>query len=82
MYGETSGMLRDALGELLRQHRIQQRIGGAGIHTVPVTTTVAERGLIGQQVARYRQAVLVWCHQAMQAANPRIGLEGSTVHDI
>ncbi len=39
MYGETSGMLRDALGELLRQHRIQQRIGGAGLHTVPETTT-------------------------------------------
>lgn len=78
MYGETSGILRDTLGELLRQHRIQQRIGGAGIHTVPVTTTVAERRVIGQQVSRYRHAVLVWCHQAMRAANPRIGLEGST----
>ena len=78
MYGETSGMLRDALGELLRQHRIQQRIGGAGIHTVPETTTVEERKTIGQQIARYRYAVLVWCHQAMHAANPRIGLEGSS----
>lgn len=78
MYGETSGMLRGALGELLCQHRIQQRIGGAGIHTVPVTTTAEERRVIGQQIARYRHAVLVWCHQAMQAANPRIGLEGST----
>lgn len=78
MYGETSGMLRDALGELLRQHRIQQRIGGAGIHTIPETTTVTERAAIGQQIARYRHAVLVWCHQAMQAANPRIGLDGST----
>ena len=75
MYGETSGMLRDALGALLRHHRIQQRIGGAGIHTVPVTTTVDERKMIGQQIARYRYAALVWCDQAMHAANPRIGLD-------
>lgn len=78
MYGETSGMLRDALSELLRQHRIQQRIGGAGIHTVPVITTVDERTVIGQQIARYRCAVLAWCHQAMRAADPRIGLQGRT----
>jgi hypothetical protein len=78
MYGETSGMLRDALAELLRQHRIQQRIGGAGLHTVPETTTVDERKAIGEQIARYRYAVLVWCDQAMRAANPRINLEGST----
>ncbi|QZY27833.1 hypothetical protein [Nocardioides coralli] len=78
MYGETSGMLRDALSELLRQHRIQQRIGGAGLHTVPETTTPDERKVIGEQIARYRYAVLVWSHQAMRAANPHINLEGST----
>jgi hypothetical protein len=78
MYGESSGMLRDALGELLRQHRIQQRIGGAGLHTLPETTTLDERKAIGEQITRYRYAVLVWCHQAIRAANPRINLEGST----
>lgn len=78
MYGETNGMLREALGELLRQHRIQQRIGGAGLHTVPETTTPDERKVIGEQITRYRYAVLVWSHQAMRAANPRINLEGST----
>lgn len=78
MYGEASGMLRDAFGVLLRQHRIQQRIGGAGLHTVPETTTVDQRKAIGEQIARYRYAVLVWCHQAMRAANPRINLKGST----
>lgn len=77
MYGETSGMLRDALGELLRQHRIQQRIGGAGLHTVPETTTVEERKEIGEQIARYRHAVVFWCHLATRAANPHINLEGS-----
>ncbi|GAB2447045.1 hypothetical protein GCM10027062_30720 [Nocardioides hungaricus] len=70
MYGETSGMLRDALGELLRQHRIQHRIGGPGLHTVPETTTIAERAAIGERIARYRHSVLTWCHQAMRATSP------------
>lgn len=74
MYGENTRLLRDSLRELLTQHRIQQRIGGAGIHTVPETTTVTERQEIGEQIARYRHTVLVWCHQAIQAANPRINL--------
>lgn len=78
MYGGTSGMLRDALAELLRQHRIQQRIGGAGLHTVPATTTVDDRKAIGEQIARYRYAVLAWCRQAMDTGNQRINLEGST----
>lgn len=74
MYGENTSLLRDALRELLTQHRIQQRIGGSGIHTVPETTTVAERKEIGEQIARYRHAVLVWSHQAMCAASPSIDL--------
>ncbi|MGD9960494.1 hypothetical protein [Nocardioides sp.] len=78
MYGENTRLLRDSLRELLTQHRIQQRIGGAGLHTVPETTTVSERQVIGEQIARYRHAVLVWCHQAMRAANPRINLSGTS----
>lgn len=78
MYGENTRLLRDSLRELLTQHRIQQRIGGAGIHTVPETTTVTERQEIGEQIGRYRHAVLVWCHQAMRAANPRINLTGTS----
>jgi hypothetical protein len=78
MYGENTRLLRDSLRELLTHHRIQQRIGGAGLHTVPETTTVAERREIGEQIARYRHAVLVWCHQAMRAANPRINLGGTS----
>lgn len=33
---------------------------------------------IGEEIARYCHAVLVWCHQAMQAANPRINLTGTS----
>lgn len=76
MYGDNSGLLRDSLSELLTHHRIQQRIGGAGQHTVPESTTVEERRDIGEQIARYRHAVLVWAHQALRAANPGINLEG------
>lgn len=78
MYGESGSHLRAELTTLLRQHRIQQRLGGKGIHTVPETTTVEEREELGQQIARYRNAVLAWCQQAVRAANPRINLEGTS----
>ena len=78
MYGENSGHLRHALGVLAREHRIQQRLGGKGTHTVPETTTVEEREELGKQIRRYRQSVLTWCLQAVRAPNPRINLEGTT----
>jgi hypothetical protein len=78
MYGENSGQLRDAVGVLLREHRIQQRLGGKGIHTVPENTTEAEREELGKQIRRYRQSVLTWCLQAVRAANPSIDLDGTT----
>jgi hypothetical protein len=70
MYGENGQLLRAELSSLLRQHRVQLRIGGGGTHTVPVTTTAAEREQIGQQIRRFRQAALVWCHQATVAVAP------------
>jgi hypothetical protein len=78
MYGENGGLLRAELATLLRQHRIQQRLGGPGIHTVPESTTPEQRQALGEQISRYRHAVLVWCLQAVRAANPRINLEHST----
>ena len=78
MYGENSGHLRHALGVLAREHRIQHRLGGKGIHTVPETTTVEEREELGKQIRRYRQCVLTWSLQAVRAANPRINLDGTT----
>ncbi|WP_460810319.1 hypothetical protein, partial [Nocardioides salsibiostraticola] len=72
MYGENSGKLRAELTILLRQHRIQQRIGGAGSYTVPETTTSEERKRLGEQIDRYRHAVLVWSVQAIRATDPGI----------
>ena len=71
MYGENGHLLRAELSSLLRQHRIQLRIGGPGTHTVPVTTTVEERAQIGEQMRRYRQSALAWCLQATIAVAPR-----------
>jgi hypothetical protein len=70
MYGENIGLMRAELSTLLRHHRIQQRIGGEGIHTVAATTSADERRQIGELIRHYRQGVLVWCHQATIAAAP------------
>ena len=78
MYGENASRLRTELATLLRQHRIQQRLGGKGLHTVPETTSLEARDELGQQIARCRHGVLVWCLQAVRAANPRINLEGTS----
>jgi len=75
MYGENTALLRTALTTLLRQHRIQQRLGGKGIHTVPETTTVVEREELGHQIARFRHTVLAWCLQAANATSPSTDLE-------
>src|SRR3954452_14339837 len=70
MYGENGGLMRAELSALLRQHRIQQRIGGEGIYTVAASATADQRRQSAEQVRRYRQGVLVWCHQATIAAAP------------
>jgi len=78
MYAENGGLLRAELSTLLRQHRVQQRLGGAGSHSIPETTTVDERRLLGEQIRRYRHSALVWCIQAVRAANPRMNLTGTS----
>lgn len=61
MYGETGAPMRKELAALLRQHRVQQKLRG------PTQETRAELGLL---IREYRQSVLVWMGQAMQAAQP------------
>lgn len=70
MYGENGALLRAELSALLKQHRVQLRLGGGGSHSVPVTTSKAAREEIGKQIRRYRQSVLVWCQQASRAVAP------------
>ena len=77
-YGENGHQLRSELTRLLRQHRIQQRLGGPGIHTVPESTTAEQRALLGEQIQRFRYATLAWCLHAVVAASPRLSLERTT----
>src|SRR3954449_1530679 len=74
-YGENGSQFRAELTALLRQHRIQQRLGGPGIHTVPESTTAEQREQLGEQIQRYRYATLAWCLHAVVAANPRLNLD-------
>jgi hypothetical protein len=77
MYGTNGQQLREELTTLLRQHRIQQRLGGQGSHSIPVTTSPERREELGQLIQRYRYAAIAWCLHAVAAANPRAGLEAS-----
>jgi hypothetical protein len=72
MYGANGNQLRAELTTLLRQHRIQQRLGGPGTHTAPESTTAEQRELLGKQIQRYRYATLAWCLNGVVAADPRI----------
>jgi hypothetical protein len=60
MDGETGTMMRQELAGLLRQHRVQQRLGGP-------PEAREEAGLL---IRQYRQNVLLWCSQAMRATSP------------
>jgi hypothetical protein len=61
MYGENGAAMRRELAALLRQHRIQHRIGDPA---------QPDRAVHGVQIRQYRQSILIWCTQAMQAASP------------
>ncbi|WP_148046757.1 hypothetical protein [Nocardioides pocheonensis] len=63
MYGENGAAMRRELAALLRQHRIQLRLGGP---------SEPDRDGQGLQIRQYRQSVLIWCNQAMKAASPLI----------
>ena len=73
-YGENSSQLRSELATLLRQHRIQQRLGGPGSHSVPESTSPEQRVELGRLIQLCRQATMVWCHQAVVAADPAVAL--------
>ncbi len=61
MYAETGAAMRHELAALLRQHRVQQQLGGP---------TREARVELGNLIREYRQSVLVWMNQAMHAARP------------
>lgn len=72
MYGDNGALLRAGLTQLLRQHRIQQRVTGRHWRTAPDIAAEASRLEASQLIRTYRQAVLVWCHQTAAAINPYV----------
>jgi len=69
MYGENGSRMRSELAVLLRQHRVQQRLGGPG-SKFRATTTAAEREEYGSLIRRYRQGILAWCAGSVETARP------------
>lgn len=69
MYGETGTQLRTELAALLRQHRVQQTLGGPSARS-GATTTVADRQAYGDLIRRYRASILTWCDLSLEAARP------------
>lgn len=69
MYGENAGNLRVALTGLLREHRIQHHVGTPALPTIH-DNTPADQVALGQQMTRYRNAVLTWSLQAVRATRP------------
>lgn len=77
-YGENGREVRAQLTALLRQHRIQHRLGGQGMPAQSETTTPEQREELGRLIQRYRYVTLVWCLHAVAAANPRANLDTLT----
>ena len=75
-YGDVASRLRDTMIWLLERRRITQQLGGPGSFRVPVTTTEADRLAMGEEIQRYRAAVLTYCLEAVRAVTPTADLDG------
>ncbi|WP_344779031.1 hypothetical protein, partial [Nocardioides panacisoli] len=70
MYGETGDLLRSELAALLRQHRIQQRLGADSSSNTREIASAEARAADGQVIQQYRRTILNWCAQTVLAATP------------
>jgi hypothetical protein len=66
MYGQNGDRMRTELAALLRQHRVQHRLGSSP------SQSPAEREAAGLLILRYRHTVLAWCAEAVMAAKPLV----------
>jgi hypothetical protein len=66
MYGENGDRMRTELAALLRQHRVQHRLGSSG------SEPASDREATGLLIRRYRHTILAWCAQAVLAAKPLV----------
>ena len=75
-YGDVASRLRETMTWLLERRRITQQLGGPGSFRIPVTTTDADRLAMGEEIQRYRAAVLTYCLEAVRGATPTADLDG------
>ena len=75
-YGDVASRLRETMTWLLERRRITQQLGGPGSFRVPVTTTETDRMAMGEEIQRYRAAVLAYCLEAVRAVTPTADLDG------
>jgi hypothetical protein len=75
-YGDVASRLRETMTWLLERRRITQQLGGPGSFRIPVTTTEADRSVLGEEIQRYRAAVLTYCVEAVRAVTPTADLDG------
>lgn len=75
-YGDVASRLRETMIWLLERRRITQQLGGPGSFRVPVTTTEDDRLAMGEEIQRYRAAVLTYCVEAVRAVTPTADLDG------
>ncbi len=73
MYAESGRMLREAMADLLGQHRVLQQIS---THTRASSSPAEERAraAAGAMIARYRKSVLTWCAETSRAIDPYVEL--------
>jgi hypothetical protein len=74
-YGENGSLLRAALIELMRYRRVQWQLYRREGQSRPTSQTAEERRQAGEQIRRYRQAILVWCRQVVTAADLQLHLD-------
>lgn len=69
-YGEVSARLRETMIWLLERRRIIQQLGGPGSYRIPVTSTEADRAVMGTQIQAYRDAVFTYCLHSIRTLTP------------
>lgn len=70
MYGENSGRLRDALAALLGEYRVNYQVLRDVSRTGSARSIEVRQSEAAAQVRRYRQTILMWCHQTLVQADP------------
>jgi hypothetical protein len=73
MYGDSGRMLREAMTDLLRRHRVVQELTGRA-HGLGADATLDERAALGAVIQRYRRSVLTWCAQTTTTIEPYTSL--------